>query len=244
MVGGVAKKAGAIAGTASRAGQRASGRRTSCRSAARRSAAAFPSPSAAGSTPALDDVVRLFAPGGLIHGFIKTQLATLVDTARAALARSPGVGLSSGALAQLGARDRISSAPVRGGACRGHLHLTPLDLDADSASVTLDVDGQAMQYAHGPARPRLRLARARPAPASSALTFAPVGGGPPVIVKEGAWSLFRLLHEAASRCDGQPDLFEVTMNGGGHSARFRLKAGSVENPFDLDLLGFACPDGL
>jgi type VI secretion system protein ImpL len=71
------------------------------------------------------------------------------------------------------------------------------------------------------------------------------GGAPSTIAKEGAWSLFRLLHEAEFKRTGQPDLFEVGLAAGGHQARFRLKAGSVDNPFDLALLaGFACPEAL
>ena len=57
--------------------------------------------------------------------------------------------------------------------------------------------------------------------------------------------MFRLLHEADFRRTGQPDLFEVELAAGGHRARFRLKAASVDNPFDLTLLaGFACPEAL
>ena len=78
------------------------------------------------------------------------------------------------------------------------------------------------------------------------MSFAPLGGGPPAIVsEEGPWSLFRLLQRSQLTPGGQPDLFEVTLGAGGHSARFRLKAGSVDNPFDLSLLGgFACPASL
>ena len=78
------------------------------------------------------------------------------------------------------------------------------------------------------------------------MSFAPLGGGPPVISSaEGPWSLFRLLQRSQLASDGQPDLFEVTLAAGGHSASFRLKAGSVDNPFDLSLLeGFACPASL
>jgi type VI secretion system protein ImpL len=207
----------------------------------------FPFAQSSGVDASIDDVVRLFGPSGMIPGFIKTQLASLVDTSRQPWRDQQGIGLSSGALAQLARADQISSALFAAGAGpKASFTLTPLTLDADSASVTLDVDGQAMQYAHGPARPSPFT---WPGPGGSnivRLTFAPVSGGAPVsVVKEGAWSLFRLLHEADFVRTDQPDVFEVTMNGGGHSARFRLRAASVENPFDLRMLsGFACPDGL
>ena len=71
-------------------------------------------------------------------------------------------------------------------------------------------------------------------------------GGPPVsLVREGAWSLFRLMQDGQLRGLGPPDVFELGLGSGRHRVRFRLKAASVENPFDLGLLaGFACPEAL
>jgi type VI secretion system protein ImpL len=189
----------------------------------------------------------LFAPSGMLEGFIKSELANFVDTSRQPWRDTQGIGLSPGSLALLARAKKISSALFATGAGpKASFNLTPLSLDAQSASVMLDVDGQQIRYAHGPARP---TALAWPGPGGSntvRLTFAPVDGGTPVtVVKEGAWALFRLLHDASFSPTEQPDLFEITLSAGGHRASFRLRAASVENPFDLSVLsGFACPEGL
>ena len=195
----------------------------------------------------LDDTARLLAPGGLIDGFVKNQLAPFVDTAQRPWRDLQGAGLRPAALAQLDRAEQISASLFAGGAKpSASFTLTPLDLDAGSASVTLDLDGQQLHYAHGPAQPAAFL---WPGPAGTnlvRLSFAPLDGSAPTSeVEQGAWGLFRLLQRSRLRQQGQPDLFEVTLSAAGHSARFGLRAGSVENPFNTSLLaGFACPEGL
>jgi type VI secretion system protein ImpL len=195
----------------------------------------------------LEDTARLFAPGGLIDGFLKGHLAAHVDTTRRPWQPLQGVALATPSLAALDRAKRIGSALFPAGPQpRVAFSLTPLDLDAAAASANLDLDGQELRYDHGPAQPKSFL---WPGPGGTGivrLSFAPLDGGPPVtVVKEGAWSLFRLIHEGEVRGLGQPDLFELALRAGRHRVRFRLKAGSVENPFDLGLLaGFACPEAL
>jgi type VI secretion system protein ImpL len=76
------------------------------------------------------------------------------------------------------------------------------------------------------------------------LSFAPIGGGPVTVTKEGAWSWFRLLNEASFRGTELSDRFTVIFTAGGYDAGFELTAGSIANPFDLTLFErFRCPDG-
>jgi type VI secretion system protein ImpL len=206
-------------------------------------------PFSRGSTidASIDDVVRLLGPGAMIDGFVKAQLAPYVDTARLPWRETQPVGLSSGALAQLArARKITASLFAGGGAPKASFNLTPLSLDPNAASVILDVDGQELRYAHGPARPTPLTWPGPGGTNTTRLSFAPVSGGAPTTVtKEGAWSLFRLLHEAEFQRTDRPDLFELTLRAGGFQARFRLLASSVDNPFDLGVLtGFGCPDAL
>ncbi|MDW8370739.1 MAG: type VI secretion system membrane subunit TssM [Geminicoccaceae bacterium] len=195
----------------------------------------------------LEDTARLFAPGGLIDGFVRTHLAAHVDTTRRPWQPLQGVALAQAPLAALERAKRIGGALFPAGPQpKVAFSLTPLELDAAAASVSLDLDGQELRYDHGPAQPRAML---WPGPGGSGivrLSFAPLDGGPPAtVIKEGAWSLFRLMQEGELKGLGQPDLFELALRAGRHRARFRLKAGSVENPFDLGLFaGFACPEGL
>ncbi|MGE3741329.1 MAG: type VI secretion system membrane subunit TssM, partial [Geminicoccaceae bacterium] len=246
MLAGVAQKAGAISATGIRRQLNAVWQADVAPFCAQALGGRFPFAPSSDSDAALGDVQRLFASGGMIDSFVNERLATLVDTSRRPWRPNPGVGLASGSLAQLERARRIGRSLFGGGTFRATFTLTPLDLDGGAASVTLDLDGQTLRYDHGPSQPKGFV---WPGPNGTGIvrvSFAPLGGGPPVTDSaEGPWSLFRLLQRAQLASGGQPDLFEVTLAAGGHSARFRLKAGSVDNPFDLSLLGgFQCPASL
>jgi type VI secretion system protein ImpL len=207
----------------------------------------FPFSPGSGADATTDDIARLFGPSGLIEGFIKGQLANFVDTTRQPWRDSQNVGLQAGSLAQLARARRITAALFPSGAgFKASFNLTPVSLSSTAAAATLDVDGQELRYAHGPARP---TAFTWPGPSGAntvRLSFAPTGGEPPAtMVKEGPWALFRVLNEGRLQRTEQPDVFEVEVGAGGHSLRLRLRAASVENPFDLRVLsGFACPENL
>lgn len=207
----------------------------------------FPFSRGSATDVSIEDAGRLFAPGGMIDGFVKSQLANFVDTTTRPWRDTQGVGFSGGGLAQLERARRIGFALFPAGAQpRVTFSLTTLELDTAAASMVLDLDGQELRYDHGPTTPKSFV---WPGPGGTGvvrLSMVPVGGAPPVtVVKEGAWSLFRLFQEGGIRGAGQPDLFELGLRAGGYAARLRLKAGSVENPFDLGLLaGYGCPEGL
>jgi type VI secretion system protein ImpL len=202
------------------------------------------------SSPAdatIDDVTRVFGPSGLIESFIKGQLGNFVDTSRRPWRDSQNIGLSAASLESLARAHRISAALfAAGGGPKATFSVQPVSLDNDSASAVLSVDGQELRYAHGPPQP---VAFTWPGPAGTntvRLSFVPFGGGAPVTSStEGPWALFRLLHQRSFQPTAQPDVFEAEVGAGGHSMRLRLRANSVENPFDMRLLsGFACPEGL
>ena len=63
--------------------------------------------------------------------------------------------------------------------------------------------------------------------------------------KEGTWALFRLLDEAAIEPTSAPEVFNLTFRLQGMSARYELRAASVNNPFNLkQLQSFRCPEAL
>jgi type VI secretion system protein ImpL len=195
----------------------------------------------------LDDVIKLFGPSGLIESFVKGPLAPYVDTTRTRWREAQNIGLSQGALDKLAyARQIGMSLFSSGGTPKMGFTLTPVTLDQGSANIALDLDGQELRYAHGPTH---AYPFAWPGPGGTNIvrvSFAPMNGDQPITVsEEGTWSLFRLFHGSQMRTTEQPDVFELTFSGGGHSAKFTLHAGSVANPFDLRLMnGFSCPDHL
>jgi type VI secretion system protein ImpL len=207
----------------------------------------YPFVASSNADAAMDDVARLFGTSGLIESFIKGQLANFVDTTRRPWRDSQSIGLSSDALEQLARAHRITMALFAAGASpKATFSVVPLSLDNDAASVVLNVDGQELRYAHGPPQP---MSFTWPGPGGTntvRVSFVPFGGGPPVTdVSEGPWALFRQLHKRNFQPTNQPDVFEAEVGAGSHAIRLRLRAASVENPFDLRLLsGFTCPGAL
>jgi type VI secretion system protein ImpL len=195
----------------------------------------------------LDDFGRLFAPGGLIDGFINANLQSFVDTTRRPWRWRGDLDLSNAALAQFERARLIRDGTFADGARpKAGFMLRPVDADADTARVLLDLDGQQVSYTRDPPHP---VPMVWPGPSGTnlvRLTFFPVFQAVPVeVTREGDWSWFRLLREGAVEPSDQPDLFHLTLSAGGHWARFELRAASVYNPFDLDLLGsFRCPSGI
>jgi len=196
----------------------------------------------------LDDVGRLFGPGGLIESFVKGPLANYVDTTHQPWRDSQGIGLQSGSLTQLTRAKHISSALFASGAGpKVSFNLTPLSLSSNASAATLDLDGQELRYTHGPPRPASFVWPGPGGANTVHLSFAPTSGETPVpMTKEGPWALFRLLQEGGrfTRTD-QPDVFEAELGPGEYALRLRLRAASVENPFDLRIFaGFGCPEVL
>ena len=58
----------------------------------------------------------------------------------------------------------------------------------------------------------------------------------------GAWAWLRLVRKGQLSATTQSDLFNLRLGLSGFSASFELRAGSVDNPFDLKMFGnFKCP---
>jgi type VI secretion system protein ImpL len=199
----------------------------------------------------LDDFGRLFAPGGLIDGFFKDNLASFADTGRVPWrwqrADVAELGISSASLIHFQRAAAIRDAFFPAGSKEPGIgfELAPLSLDGDSAQVLLDVNNQTMMYAHGPIK-SVRMKWPGDDAQQVRLAFSPAGGGQPAsITKTGAWAWFRLIDEAAVQKPGLADRFEITLSAAGHRASFELRANSVVNPFALRELGeFRCPETL
>ena len=76
-----------------------------------------------------------------------------------------------------------------------------------------------------------------------ALAFTPVDGTGEIMTSEsGAWAWLRLIRKGKLGKTDLPELFTLSLGASGFSARFELRAASVENPFDLSMFGnFRCP---
>ncbi|WP_299425944.1 type VI secretion system membrane subunit TssM [uncultured Shimia sp.] len=192
------------------------------------------------------DFSRLFGPGGLVDSFTDDNLGAYIDTAVRPWQWRADFGLDAELLKPFENARSMRDALFPGGA--GPVvafALEPKDLSANASRVTLNVDGQVLSYFNAATRP---LPMTWPGPDGTnmiTLTFAPVDGSSELITSEtGSWALLRLLRKGRLSKTTLPEVFKLSLGASGYSARFDLRANSVENPFDLQLFsGFSCPRG-
>lgn len=191
------------------------------------------------------DFQRLFGPSGLIDSFITTHLIAYVDTTARPWAWRADFGLPAAGLAPFEKARTIRDGLFPGGA--GPIMaftLEPKDLSANASRVTLNLDGQQLVYFNSAARPTPMTWPGKDGTNLISLSFAPVDGSGEVMSSEtGAWAWLRLIRKGRLERTDLPELFRLSLTLGSFSARFDLRANSVENPFDLGMFsGFRCPE--
>lgn len=191
------------------------------------------------------DFQRLFGPGGMVDSFTSTHLLQYVDTTVRPWVWRADFGLPAASLQPFEQARSIRDALFPGGA--GPIMsftLEPKDLSANAARVTLNVDGQELVYFNSATRPVPMTWPGKDGTNLISLSFAPVDGTGETLTSEtGSWAWLRMI---SGRLKGTnlPEVFNLTLASGGYSARFELRAASVENPFDLTMFGnFKCPQG-
>jgi type VI secretion system protein ImpL len=198
-----------------------------------------------GSDVPIADFSRLFGFGGVFDSFFKAHLAPLVDTTRSPWrwreAGGGAIGLPASMPAQFEAADRIRQHFFRAGSAEPELRfsLTPEYLDAGVRRFVLEADGQRFEYAHGP---QTRWALKWPGEAAEQVvaTFETGDGPGASVVFDGPWALFRLLDASAVEPQSETR-FMVGIQAGGSTARLRLDAASIRNPFGSPTLSrFRC----
>jgi type VI secretion system protein ImpL len=207
----------------------------------------YPFRTAAQNEVPIDDFTRLFAPGGLLDGYINTQLRPFVNMS----ARSWQPQEVDGVTPPVSAAELTAfrtAATIRdmffgsNATPSVRFDITPVSLDGGAKSVTLEFSGVAVNFAHGqPSTTQVTW------PGAAGMTdvrlrFDPPPSGPPVLQTSGPWALFRMLNQGALRQAGAPDRYMLSFNVGGHQAEFAIHAGSVLNPFNSrPLQEFRCP---
>jgi type VI secretion system protein ImpL len=192
------------------------------------------------------DFQRLFGPGGLIDTFTNTHLIQYIDTTVRPWAWRADFGLPAASLQPFEQARSIRDGLFPGGA--GPImafSLEPKDLSGNSSRVTLNVDGQTLVYFNSAPRPMAMTWPGKDGTNLISLAFTPLDGTGDVMASEsGAWAWLRLIRKGNLGKTSLPELFNLTLSAGGHSATFELRAASVENPFDLSMFGnFRCPQG-
>jgi type VI secretion system protein ImpL len=198
----------------------------------------------------LADFAKIFAPStGLMDQFFQANLKTFVDTSKPVwteMASEKPLGLSQAAIRQFQLGARIRDAFFSMGATpQVQFELKPQSLDANVGTFRLLIEGQEVVYRHGPEQ---SVSLKWPGPNSSQgvrMVFETLEGKQFSRSKEGTWAFFRLLDEASIVPTNSPEKFIVTFQLEGMSARYELRAASVNNPFNLqELQSFRCPESL
>ena len=190
------------------------------------------------------DFARLFGPGGMIDAFTNDHLLPYVDMTGQPWKWRADFGLDSGALAAFEQARRIRDDLFPGGAGPVmSFTLEPVDLSPTATRVALDLDGQKLVYYNNATRPQPMTWPGKDGTGAISLSFQPVNGSPEVTVSEtGSWAWLRLLRTARFTQTSLADVYNVRLGAGGHFTDLRLKASSVENPYNLQMFRkFTCP---
>ncbi|MBZ9936339.1 type VI secretion system membrane subunit TssM [Mesorhizobium sp. BR1-1-16] len=193
------------------------------------------------------DFARLFGPGGLIDAFTNNQLIAYVDTTQSPWKWRQDFGLDSAALPALEQARHIRDDLFAGG--QGPMMsftLEPKDLSSNATRVALNLDGQSLVYYNNATRPQPMTWPGKDGTGVISLSFQPIDGSPEVMVNEtGSWAWLRLLRTGRFTATSLTDVYDLRLGFQGFYADYRLKAESVENPYNLEMFKkFTCPPQL
>ena len=190
------------------------------------------------------DFARLFGPGGLIDGFINDQLISYVDTTSEPWKWRADFGLDSSALAAFEQARHIRDDLFAGGSGPVmNFTLEPKDLSPNVTRVTLNLDGQSLTYFNNATRPMPMTWPGKDGTGVITLSFQPIDGSPEFLMNEtGSWAWLRLLRKGRFTGTSLADVYSLRLGAKDFYADFELKAGSVENPYNLEMFKrFTCP---
>jgi type VI secretion system protein ImpL len=198
----------------------------------------------------LDDFSQLFAPGGLIDGFVNTLLRPYVDMSGPAWhpqsADNVAAPVATADLAQFQRAANIRDAFFAAGGTAPSIRfdITPISVDRTTKQATLDLGGTTVVASHDPPR-STQITWPNPAQTSAArLAFDPPPAGQTSALQDnGPWSMFRLFARGKFRPGASADRYLLTFQIGDRQATFEIRTNSGPNPFAPSLLqDFRCPE--
>jgi type VI secretion system protein ImpL len=196
----------------------------------------------------LGDFAQIFAPNGVIDGFVKTKLVGMVDMNGPVwkpIQLADGVDpLPPATIAEFQRAAAIRDAFFPGGTANPAVSTDLLLQRADEgvSEVQVSVDGQVTHLAPG-ASAGMRLNWPSLSP-NSQIKLTLVAAGKPStnpLIFEGPWALFHFV-DAAKVEGGTPERQAVSYQVNDKRVWFELRASSVRNPLRLNELSqFHCP---
>lgn len=214
---------------------------------------------------AILDFIEFFKPGGTIDKFSTEFIKPFVDVNRGWAARdNSGIGISAGSIAQLKRANDIKNVFFTENASMPSLtfQLRPFDMKKSDARFMLEVGESRISYSHGPKIWETFKWAADDQHSRVRIIFEDLNDQQHSLTYDGPWAWFRLQDRSKLTPTSAPSIFYVTysVNEGSrseldagtaaptgikHSIQYEIRAKSINNPFNKDLLGtFRCPEGL
>lgn len=198
----------------------------------------------------MGDFARLFAPNGIIDRFFAQNLASYADLSgkdwKWKQDSRLGRELSRSTIREFQRASEIRDAFFAQGGSMPAVNLTISHhaLHGEVESALLNVNGQVLQTQQVGNLPLAINWPGSLGAGSVRLDLAPefVGRSSTINI-EGPWAFMRMVASGSPKKKG--DIIQVTYPVGGRYAAYKVRVGSVKNPFYLNALSsFKCPSGL
>lgn len=196
------------------------------------------------------DFAKVFAANGIVDQFFNANLKSFVDTTTvqwSEFSSDKALGISAATVRQFQLASKIRDAffPAGGTAAQVQFELKPVALDTRIGTFRLNIEGQELVYRHGPEQLTKFQWPGMNSSAGVRVVFEALDGGQVSRSKDGTWALFRLFDEFNIEPTSLPDRFFLNIQIDSYTARFELRAASVNNPFGIrEYQSFRCPEGL
>jgi type VI secretion system protein ImpL len=196
------------------------------------------------------DFAKIFAANGVVDQFFNANLKSFIDTTTVVWTefssdKALGVSAETVKQFQMAAKIRDAFFPAGGTVPQVQFELKPVALDSRIGTFRLSIEGQELVYRHGPEQLTKFQWPGTNSSAGVRVVFEALDGGQVSRSKDGTWALFRLFDEFNIEPTALPDRFFLNIQIDSYTARFELRATSVNNPFGIrDYQSFRCPEGL
>jgi type VI secretion system protein ImpL len=198
----------------------------------------------------LPEFARLFGAGGIMDKFFNEKLAKLVDTSKDEWTwrtdNRLGRELSVAALHQFQNAAKIREAffPLGGNIPNINLTIVPLTLSQNASAAELEISGKKLESIHRIDSPMDFVWPGASLDGTASIRILPeLPDRSSAIRFSGGWALYRLLN--SGRMSRSGDTLSVRYVLGGREVSYRIRVGSIADPFSLPALrAFRCPAGL
>jgi type VI secretion system protein ImpL len=226
----------------------------------------YPLNNAARDEIATLDFIEFYKPGGTIDKFTTEFVKPFVDVGHGWTNRgidNYSIGISAGGIAQMKKAADIKTVFFTENPAMPSLtfQLKPADMKRTDASFTLEVGDSRITYSHGPKLWETFKWAADDLHSRVRLNFEDLNEQQHSMTYEGPWAWFRLqdrskltptssnvylvTYSVAEGNRSEQDTSAAASTANKHSIQYEIKAKSIHNPFNKDLLGsFRCPEGI